>query len=182
MRVSLDERVSSEIVRGIREGAADFGVCWDAGDLAGLQMLPYRSDHLCAIVPSSHPLARRKKVAFVDTLAYDQIEILAGSIVQITLKRTAAMAGKELRQRIQVTTFDAACRNVAAGLGIAIVPRESAEPYAQALGLRILSLSDPWSVRRFVICMRSRESLSAAAGPLVDYLPERARQDGKHLP
>jgi len=182
LRVSLDERVSSEIVRGMREGAADFGVCWDAGDLAGLQMLPYRSDHLCAIVPSSHPLARRKKLAIVDTLGYDQIEILAGSIVQITLKRTAAMAGKELRQRIQVTTFDAACRNVAAGLGIAIVPRESAEPYAQALGLRILSLSDPWSVRRFVICMRSRESLSAAAGPLVDYLHERARQDGKHLP
>src|SRR5881227_3783771 len=65
MRVSLDERVSSEIVRGVREGAADFGVCWDAGDLAGLQMLAYRSVHLCAIAPSSHPLARRKRLAFV---------------------------------------------------------------------------------------------------------------------
>src|SRR5205807_3494181 len=133
--------------------------------------------HLCAIAPSSHPLVRRRKLAFVDTLAYDQIEILSGSIVQMTLRRSAAMAGKELRQRIQVTTFDAACRNVAAGLGIAIVPRESAEPYAQALDLRILPLSDPWAERRFVICMRSRESLSAAAGLLVDYLHQRARND-----
>ena len=36
VRVSLEERVSSEIVRGVREGAADLGVCWDAGDLTGL--------------------------------------------------------------------------------------------------------------------------------------------------
>jgi DNA-binding transcriptional LysR family regulator len=114
----------------------------------------------------------------VDTLAYDQIEILSGSIVQITLRRTAAMAGTELRQRIQVTTFDAACRNVAAGLGIAVVPRESAEPHAQALGLRIVPLTDPWAERRFVICMRSRESLSAGAGLLVDFLHDRARKDG----
>ena len=181
MRVSLDERVSAEIVRGVREGSADFGVCWDAGDLAGLKTLAYRSDHLCVTVPSSHPLARRKRCAFVDTLAYDQIEILSGSIVQSTLRRSAAMAGKELRQRIQVTTFDAACRNVAAGLGIAIVPRESAEPYAQALGLRILLLTDAWARRRFVICMRSRESLSAAAGLLADFLHDQARKDSRHL-
>ena len=181
LRVSLDERLSSEIVRGVREGSVDFGVCWDAGDLAGLHTLAYRSDHLCAIVPSSHPLARRKRLAFVDTLAYDQIEILSGGIVQITLRRAAAMAGRELRHRIQVTTFDAACRNVGAGLGIAIVPRESAEPYAQALGLRILPLTDPWAERRFVICMRSRESLSAVAGLLVDYLHERAGEDAGRL-
>src|SRR5213593_705570 len=78
VRVSLDERVSSEIVRGVREGSADFGVCWDAGDLTGLHTLGYRSDHLCAVVPSSHPLARRKRLAFVDTLAYEQIEIQSG--------------------------------------------------------------------------------------------------------
>jgi len=34
VRVSLEERVSSEIVRAVREGAADFGVCWDAGNWA----------------------------------------------------------------------------------------------------------------------------------------------------
>ena len=75
-------------------------------------------------------------MAFVDTLAYEQIEILAGSIVQITLRRAAAVAGQAIRHRIQVSTFDAACRSVAAGLGIAIVPREASEAQARALGLR----------------------------------------------
>ena len=101
-----------------------------------------------------------KKTAFSESLAYEHVEILASGIVQATLKRSAAKAGKTLRQRIQVTTFDAACRNVAAGLGVAIVPREVAATYAQGLGLRLVPLSDGWAERRFVICMRSREGLS----------------------
>jgi DNA-binding transcriptional LysR family regulator len=174
VRVSLEERVSSEIVRGIREGTADFGVCWDAGDLVGLHTLRYRADHLCAAIPSTHPLARRRTVGFADTLPFEQIEIQPGSIVQITLRRAAALAGKVVRHRIQVSTFDAACRNVAAGLGIAIVPREASEAHARSLGLRLLPLTDVWAVRRFVICMRSRVALSAAARLLVDHLHAHA--------
>jgi DNA-binding transcriptional LysR family regulator len=174
VRVSLEERVSSEIVRGIREGTVDFGVCWNAGDLTGLKTLEYRADHLCAVLPPAHPLARRKAVAFAATLPYEQIEIQPGSMVQITLRRAAAMASQTIRHRIQVSTIDAACRNVAAGLGIAIVPREAAEAHVRSLGLRMLALTDAWAERRFVIAMRSRETLSAAARMLVDYLHQRA--------
>ena len=170
IRVSLEERVSSDIVRGVREGIADLGVCWDAGDLAGLVTLPYRSDQLCVLVPSPHRLAKRKRVAFVDTLDDDHIEILSGSIVQITLRRAAALAQRAIRHRIQVTTFDAACRNVAAGLGIAVVPREAAATQAGSLGLVLVPLSDVWAVRRFVLCFRSRETLSAAARLLAEEL------------
>jgi DNA-binding transcriptional LysR family regulator len=179
VRVTLEERVSSEIVRGVREGTVDFGVCWDAGDLGGLATLRYRADHLCVALPPTHPLARRRSVAYADTLSHEQIEIQPGSIVQITLRRVAAMAGQTIRHRIQVSTFDAACRHAAAGLGIAIVPREVASAQAQALGLRLVPLRDPWAVRRFVICVRSRQTLSAAARLLVDHLHERGRDAEK---
>ena len=84
------------------------------------------------------------------------------------------MAGATLCYRIQVSTFDAACRNVAAGLGIAIVPLEVAAAFALTLGLRLLPLSDKWSERRFVICMRRRESVTPVARLLIDHLHERA--------
>jgi DNA-binding transcriptional LysR family regulator len=174
LRVSLDERVSSEIVQGVRDGSADFGVCWDAGELKGLELLPYRADHLCVVAPALHPLARRKRLAFVDSLAFDQIEILAGSIVQKTLRRTAAIAGETVRYRIQVSTFDAACRSVAAGLGVAVVPREVAQAFATSLRLHLIPLTDPWAERRFVLCVRSRESLTDIAKMLVDFLHARA--------
>lgn len=175
VRVSLDERVSSDIVRGVRDGVADFGVCWDAGDLSGLETLSYRSDHLCAVMPMAHPLAKRRKIAFVDSLDFDQIEIQSGSIVQQTLRRAAAVADKELRYRIQVTTFDAACRNVAAGLGIAIVPGEVANAFEQSLSLKLVPLIDDWAVRRFVICMRSPAAVTTAARLLIDHLHQRAK-------
>jgi DNA-binding transcriptional LysR family regulator len=175
VRVSLEERVSAEIVRGVREGTVDFGVCWDAGDLQGLQAVRYRSDHLCVVLPPDHALARKRRLSFVETLAYDQIEIQPGSIVQAALRRAAALAGRTLNHRIQVSTFDAACRSVAAGLGIAVSPREAAETYVQAQKLRMLPLNDAWATRRFVICLRSRDALTAAARLLVDHLCEQAR-------
>ena len=52
IQVDLEERVSPEIVRGVREGMASLGVCWDAADLGALQSRPYRSDHLCMVVPA----------------------------------------------------------------------------------------------------------------------------------
>ena len=57
--MSLDERVSPDIVRGLREGAADLGVLWDLADLTGLHTVAYRSDHLCVATAPSHALARR---------------------------------------------------------------------------------------------------------------------------
>jgi DNA-binding transcriptional LysR family regulator len=174
VRVSLEERVSPDIVRGVRDGAADFGVCWDASDLTGLHLVGYRADTLCAVLPASHPLAKRRKVSFEDTLEYPQVDVQPGSIMQAMLARYAAMAGKALYHRIQVSTFDAACRSVAANLGIAIIPREGAQAHADALGLRLQPLTDAWARRRFVICLRARESLSPAARGLVDHLHERS--------
>ena len=76
-----------------------------------------------------------------------------------------------------MSTFDAACRILAADLGIAIVPREAADPYVKALGLRMIPLTDAWAERRFVICMRSTEALSATARLLLDHLQKRARDN-----
>jgi DNA-binding transcriptional LysR family regulator len=173
VRVSLEERVSSEIVRGVREGSADFGVLWDAGELSGLQTIDYRVDHLSVIVHLTHPLAQRKRVRFDETLDHDAVGVLPGSNMEAMLRRYAAMAGKELLQRVQVSSIDAACRIVAANLGVAILPREVAQPYVQALQLRMVALSDAWATRRFVICMRSGDTLTATARLLVDHLRQR---------
>ena len=70
VRVSLDERVSPEIVKAVREGSADLGVLWDASDLSGLTTLAYRSDRLCLAAPLAHVLARRKRVSFADALPH----------------------------------------------------------------------------------------------------------------
>lgn len=164
LRVSLDERVSQEIVRSLREGAADLGVLWDAADSSGLLMLPYRSDHLCVAMAPSHPLARRPSLRFADTLDEPSVGVAPSGLMDHLLRRQAALLGGLPQHRIQVSSMDAACRIVAAGLGIAILPREVAVPHAGAGRLALVPLAEAWAVRRFVVVSRPvpLQSVSAA--------------------
>lgn len=174
LRVSLEERTSPEIVRLLREGAADLGVLWDEGDLEGLATLPYRSDGLCAAMSPAHPLARRAGLRFADTLAEVSVGIAVGGLMDRLLRRQAALLGRTLVHRIQVSSLDAACRIVAAGLGVAIVPREAAVPHAGAGRIALVPLADAWARRRFVIASRARPPLASSALRLAMHLQREA--------
>ena len=136
MRVSLEEREIWEVVRGVEEGRADIGVCWDAVDMRGLRTLPYHRDHLAVVVDPAHPLAGMRSVSFVDTIDYEHVDIVARSIMQATQRSAAAAAGKQMRYRIQVSTVDAAYRIVAAQLAVAIVPARKRARFSRRSGLR----------------------------------------------
>jgi DNA-binding transcriptional LysR family regulator len=168
--VSLDERLSPEVVRAVEEGHADLGVYWDAVGSPRLQTVPYRADRLVVLAHRDHELARRKRVSFAETLKYERVAIKGGSIVQLTQQRMAIAEGEALKFHVQVGTFDAACRIVAADLALAIVPREASRPLVKAFGLKTIALTDDWAARRFVICMRDRAELTVPARLLLDEL------------
>jgi DNA-binding transcriptional LysR family regulator len=170
VRVSLEEREIWEVVRGVEEGRADIGVCWDAVDLRQLKAFPYHHDHLAVILHPRHPLAKKRVVAFEDTIDFEHVDIVVRSIMRATQQGQAAAAGKRMRYRIQVSTVDAACRIVAAELALAIVPREEAIGMTKQLGLRVVPLADTWAKRRFVISVRDEAALSMPARLLVDSL------------
>lgn len=174
IKVDMEERVSPEIVRGVREGIASLGVCWDAADIGALQCRPYRTDHLCIVVPARHSLASRKSVRFEQTLDFEHVSLPVNSAVQVMLRREAGRLGRPLVHRVVVSNFDAALRVVRAGLAISIVPREVAEPQSAALGIRIVPLAESWAERRFIICYRDAGSLAPAALMLVEHLASQA--------
>jgi DNA-binding transcriptional LysR family regulator len=174
VRVSLEEKEVWEVVRGVEEGRADIGVCWDAVDLRQLRCLPYHRDRLGVLVHAGHPLAARKRVSFEDTIAYEHVDITGRNILKATQQRHAAAAGKPVRYRLQVSTVDAACRIVAAGLAVAIVPSEEAKGMRQGLGLALIPLSDPWAKRRFVLAVRKLDALDGPARLLLESLRRSA--------
>jgi DNA-binding transcriptional LysR family regulator len=174
VRVSLDERVSQEIVKGVLEGAADLGVLWDRSDPEGLARVPYRNDRLCLATPLGHPLARRKRIAFAEALPHVNVCAAPGGSMDRLLEREAARLGHPLVKRIQVSSLDAAARIVAAGLGPAILPREAVQAQAASHRLALVPLTDDWARRRFVICLRADGSVSAATRLLVEVLRDAA--------
>ena len=173
VRVSLEEREIWEVVRGVEEGRADIGVCWNAVDLRGLRTFRYHRDHLAVVVHPGHALAKRRSVSFEDTIDYEHVDIAARSIMKTRQRSAAAAAGKQMRYRIQVSTVDAAYRIVAANLAVAIVPREEASAIQQSLGLKVVPLSNAWARRQFVISVRDT-ALSVPAQLLVDSLRKSA--------
>ncbi len=184
IRIDLEEALSRDLVRNLREGIAPVGVCWDAADLEGLQTRSYGHDHLAVIAHPSHPIARHERCAFEETLEHDQVGLPASTAVHTMLARAAAVAGKPVGYRAVVSTFDASMRCVRANLGIAVVPREVAEPVAASFGIKVVPLSDSWARRRFALCFQEKTRLSLAAQLLVAHLEglakTRAMLDGVH--
>jgi DNA-binding transcriptional LysR family regulator len=170
IKIDMEERVSTQVIRTVEEDSSAIGVCWDYADTRELQVVPYKSDHLTAVVHQDHPLAARESVSFEETLDFDHVGQHPDSMMNLFLRRIAAKTGKPVLNRIHVTTFEAACRIVRANLGLSIIPREAIQPYQATLGLRAIPLTDPWADRRFVICMRDYEALPVASRLFVDFL------------
>ena len=135
-------------------------------------LLPYRSDELVLVLPAGHALARRRRVRLAEVLDHEFVGTHPGSAINASLARGAAEAGRPLKLRMQVTGFDALCLMVAAGLGLGVMPRGSALIYRSALGLRTLTLAEPWAQRRLMLCVRAQGELPGVARHLVAHLQD----------
>jgi DNA-binding transcriptional LysR family regulator len=170
IHVDLEERITPDIVRGVHEGLASLGVCWDAADLAGLQSRPYCTDHFCVVVPRRHPLAGKRTVRLADTLDYEQVGLPVNSATHVLLQRAAAGLGRTLQHRVIVASFETMVRVVSARAVIGIAPFEVAEPMAEPFNVKLLTLDEPWAQRRFVTCFRDIDALSPSALLLLEHL------------
>lgn len=170
VQVHLQEKISTEIALAVAQNAADFGIL-NAGRYGGdLSYLPYRQDELILIAPQGHPLTKLEQVDMQQALAYDFVGAHVGSVINALLTRSAAQLDMPLRLRIQVTSYDALCLMVAAGLGVGVLPRQSAALYAGTLAITAVRLNEAWAQRQLVLCLRSLEALPPVARALVEHL------------
>jgi len=170
IRIELDEADSHEAVLAVLEGRADLGIFAERTPTLGLHTLPYRSDRLVLVVPPAHPLARRRRIAFAEALDYDFVSLAGGTSLARRLALECSHAGKPLRIRIHVRSFDAMCQMVAAGLGIAVLPDRAVQALLKALGLRRIELGDPWAHRELLLGVRDPAALARPVRKLLDHL------------
>jgi len=170
IQVHLQERISSVIAKAVTDNAADVGILNDGLYGEGLSLLPYQEDELVVIAPKGHALARRKSVRLAQVLDHEFVGAHPGSAMNNLLTKAAADLGRPLRLRIHVRSFDAMCQMVAAGLGIAVLPVAAAQPLGQALGLRLIELSDTWVERELLLGARDLNALARPVRTLLDHL------------
>lgn len=165
--VDLQERLSRDIVRGVMDGSTDLGIIAGPIKADGLQVIHFSTDQLILVTPLDHPLAARKKVKLTETLAYPHIGLHEGTTLLRFLNEQVALSGQTLNMRIKVYSFEAMCRMVEAGVGLAILPESSARRHQQTMGLQIVELDEPWRVRERSILVRDLEALPAVIRALI---------------
>jgi len=168
VQVELEEQVSQQVVATVREGRADLGVFVAGPDVRGLDVRDFRQDELVLIFRAGHHLSGRSALAFVDTLDEHWISLNAGAAMLQAQQQAAMAAGRPLKLRMQVRSFDAVGHMVAAGLGIAALPKGVALPIARAMKLQWRPLADEWATRQLQLAIRPEADATVVA--LRDFL------------
>ena len=173
IRLQLEEKTSLDIIRALADGKADLGVFTRLPYDADIEAYPFRSDELVVLAPLDHPLARYERLRFEQTLEHEQITLLPGTQINYQITKVAMEANRSVRVRTEVSGYDAMCLLVNAGMGIAILPRESARIY-KVPQTRMIELEDDWSRRDILIGVRRRRDLQPSAQTLLNFLLETA--------
>ncbi|MFZ6647879.1 LysR substrate-binding domain-containing protein [Undibacterium sp. TJN25] len=172
VNIDVEERLSYDIVQALTDGLADIGIIADTVASGSLQTFPFRDDQLVAVAAPGHPLSvaagSRRRLAFADLLQYDFIGLAGDSALQQHIAAHALKLGQRLRYRLRLRSFDAICRMVESGAGIAVIPEAAALRYKKTMAIRHFRLTDAWTQRHLLVCMRRYEDLPAYARGLVD--------------
>ncbi|WP_338524462.1 LysR family transcriptional regulator [Pseudomonas batumici] len=165
--VDLQERLSRDIVRGVLDGTTDMGIIAGPVEASGLQVIHFSTDRLALIVPVEHPLAAQQSVTLDQTLAFQHIGLHEGSTLLSFLREHVERLGKTLSLRIQVSSFEAICRMVEAGVGIGIIPLSAAVRHSRTMELATVALDEPWAIRERSILVRELEALPGTIRALI---------------
>ncbi|WP_405120981.1 LysR family transcriptional regulator [Pseudomonas leptonychotis] len=181
VKIDLEERVSSETLRAVREGLTDIGIFAGHVSADDLQVFTYRHDQLVLVTPRDHPLAERTGIHLREAVGYDFIGLQQDASLHGLLQHSAHNLGIALRLRIQVRSFEAICRMIHTGMGIGVLPELAVRTYLPALDVRVIPLHDPWARRELKIAVRHMDSLSLTAKQLLEHLCNSEQNSQKAL-
>ena len=181
IKIDLEEHLSLDVMRAVREGTADLGIC-NASALAApgtqsLQRRAYRQDRLALIVPRGHPLDGKGPLPFEASLDYDHVGLHANSSVCQALNLAASLCNRSIRLRIRVTGLDAMCRMIHNGLGVGVMPERAFELMHGVGDLACVALTDDWALRQIELVARDFDALPLSTRLLVAHLTHHRRAD-----
>jgi DNA-binding transcriptional LysR family regulator len=181
VNISVAEAIGEEAVHAVLVGLADVALVTDHTSVKGLETLPFVMNHFALAVPINHPLSRETDKSSVSIICgdpYDVVGLNEGSALQDSWERRAADRGIRLKYRVRVPSFNAQLRLVEHGVGIALMPEATARRAAKLMAIAVLPLSDPYLIRRLLICARRFDTLSDQASDLVQTLLKQGELDG----
>ncbi|VTU36591.1 HTH-type transcriptional activator CmpR [Variovorax sp. PBL-H6] len=168
--VSLHEQDTRDVLRACLDDRADVGVGVETSLPSGIDAWRFAVDPLHVVVPTGHALASEGKIPFGVALTYPLVGVHAGGALDRSLVERAAALEKRFAPTVSVSSFDAVCRMVEAGLGIAIIPQSAAAAYAGSPRFVRRPLDEPWAERVLNVYALRKTPQPRAVKALIEYL------------
>lgn len=174
----LDEGASDVLTR-VTRGEADFGINYLGAQEGNLVFEPLHEDDFVLVCPAGHPLATRASVRWAELGSYRYIAVNKASgnrmLLDLALARIPDLPKPVLEARHVRTVIDL----VAAGLGVATVPRLAIPVSALDTYLAAVPLVEPAITRSLGLVTRHGQLLGPAAQRLCDLLKQHGLPAGR---
>jgi DNA-binding transcriptional LysR family regulator len=175
INVDVEERESTDIAVAIATGAADLGFAAEHALPDNFERFLFSADRLMLVAARHGEFAGRRQIDFQEVTGRDFVGLTNSTALQAHIAKHAARLGLRLRFRARLRDFDAICRMVAAGVGIAVVPEAAARRCARSMPIVMIKIRDAWANRKLAICARSFKTLPRPAKLLVEHLRKAAQ-------
>lgn len=170
VEVSLHEADTQDVIRACLDDRADVGVGVQSSVPAGLQSWFFADDPMQVVLPQGHPLASHETIDFAEALQFPLIGVHQGGALDRLLRERAKALQMLFAPKVSLSSFDAVCRMVESGLGIAVVPCSAASAYAGTAGFVRRPLNETWAKRTLNLLALRRNPQPRAVQALIESL------------
>ena len=181
--LTMAEGEPEEIAPRLRAGDLDLALLFEFGDDdrrrrpgAGLRSVTLLEDPMQVALPAAHPLASKPRLMLADLQDELWVQTSASSPCARNVVRSCLAAGFEPDVAFESDDYDTVQGLVAAGVGVALVPRLALSRLHPGLAVRALA---PAPVRRVTVATTPGAGVAPAAQSMIQMLADVARRYGE---
>ncbi len=171
---SLRPGVTSEIISDLEDGKSGIGLCSQA-DHPAIESFPVAKQRLVVIVPADHELAGRKSVNLIEVARYTQVGFSPTTGLRRVVDDLFAAAGVVPHYLSEEREDYTVAGMVAAGFGIAVVPRLA---IFEQLDIRCLEIDNENNGRTYCLAYLKEGKLTQAERRFIDFTRREVEAHG----
>ncbi len=177
--LTLAEGEPEEIAPRLKAGEFDLALLFEFSGVrerpgAGLRPTKLLDDPMHVALPAEHPLARKRALRLVDLRDEDWVQTSASSPCARHVVRSCLAAGFEPNVTFESDDYETVQGLVAAGVGVALIPRLALTHVHQGIVVRALAPRSP--MRQVVAATMGGPGGAPAAQAMIGILQDVARR------
>ncbi len=171
IRVKILDDSANNVLAAVASNQADFGLNFIGSQEADIEFKKIFEEKFVAACRKDHPLARKKKVRWVELAEYDFITVAKSSGNRLLMDQALANVPGRPHSVYEAQHVLTSLGLVEAGLGVAAVPQLAMPNHDHPI-LASIPLVEPSITRSIGLITRRGRSLSPAARHLYTFLAE----------